>query len=295
MIQVFAQSGAQPVSKPVVPAQPNKEFYGVQELALFRTYSRESFRSAFGREAPPFDPDRPAKHWFDSTADTSHPENVVVYKVAARLANGFWGVRQLVMPASEACSVNLPGAVSYPPYIVKPTLATRTGPGGLIPQPLNAEYLSTYEEAERMRTEVGGSGVVEEIALGGGFGTYFPSSEDRRLWEVVIGGRRVNAGYLLKSRHAQGIGAPGRWDLSGETPVWVPDPPAPTGVDDRRPAREVPVRDLLPNEQLQATLTGVGVVRTDLRQEAGKALGQFTPEDRALLLAIYQAVVAGGQ
>ena len=35
---------------------------------------------------------------------------------------------------------------------------------------------------------------------------------------------------------------------------------------------------------------GVGVVRTDLQQQANEATGQFTPDDRATLQQIYQMI-----
>jgi hypothetical protein len=275
-----------PVSQPVVPPQPPAEFYGVQELALFKTYTRETYRAAFGVEAPPYDPSRIAQTWFDSTADTSRPDNVMVYRIVARDANG-WSVRQLVIPASEAASVNLPGAPRYPPYVVAPSKAVRTAPGGLTPQPVNPDYLSTHSQALELMFEVGGMSIVEEPAMGGGFGIYYPPDEPRRLWHIVIQGRGVNAGLLLKNRNARGVGAPGRWNLSGEEPEWIPDPPPPGGLDDTRPARELPVRDLLPNEVLHSTLMGVVVRRTDLAQPGP---GQFTTQDRAMLEAIYRAV-----
>ena len=74
-----------PVSQPVVPAQPNQELYSVQDLALFKTYSRDSYRAAFGLEAPAYDPARLLKSWFDSTVDVSDPGNVAVYHVVARI------------------------------------------------------------------------------------------------------------------------------------------------------------------------------------------------------------------
>ena len=77
-----------PVSYAMVPAQPDKEFYGLQELALFQSFTRDSYRAKFGVEAPVFDPAKSIKQWFDSAADTSLPENVVVYKVAGRKADG---------------------------------------------------------------------------------------------------------------------------------------------------------------------------------------------------------------
>ena len=280
-----------PVSQPVIPPQPAVEIYGVQDLALFKTHTRDTYRATFGVEAPPYDPSRLTKTWFDSTADTSQPENVSVYKVVARGASGNWIVRQMVIPSAEAAAVNLPGAVRYPPYTAVPTKAVRTAPGDLTPQPVNPDYLSTQAQARRLKVEVGATDVREEPAMSGGFGIAYPAEEGRRLWEVIFKGNGVNAGLLLKNRYTQGIGSPGRWDLSQAEPLWVPDPPAPTGTDDLRSLREVPVRDLLPNEALRATLMGVSVVRTDLLQESAKALGQFTTDDRAILLAIYRAVV----
>src|SRR5205085_6428857 len=67
---------SQPISTPVVPPQPNLPYYGVAELALFKIYTRETYRAAFGIEAPSFDPSRVIKTWFDTTADTSQPDNI---------------------------------------------------------------------------------------------------------------------------------------------------------------------------------------------------------------------------
>jgi hypothetical protein len=53
----------------------------------------------------------------------------------------------------------------------------------------------------------------------------------------------------------------------------------------------MPLRDLLPNEQLYTGLMGIpGVVRIDLEKTADEAGGKFTPDDRATLRMIYQAV-----
>ena len=103
-----------PVSQPVVPAQPSTEFYSIQDLALFKAYSRESYRAAFGVEAAAYDPARLRKSWFDSSVDLSDPDNVAVYRVVAQDQNGNGILRQMVMPAQEAATVNLPGAIQYP-------------------------------------------------------------------------------------------------------------------------------------------------------------------------------------
>jgi hypothetical protein len=272
-----------PVSQPVVPAQPNTEFYNIQDLVLFKTYSRGSYRAAFGVEPAAYDPARVLKSWFDSTVDVSDPGNVAVYHVVAQDQSGNGIFRQMVMPAQEAAMVNLPGTIQYLPYVVPPTLATRGG------STLNAIYLSLESDAQALMTQLGGTGLQQEELPS--YPASYPSNEPRRQWYFVIQGQPVNVGALLLIRNAQGVGAPGHWDVSSPQPVWVPDPPAPTGEDDTRPPRAMPVRDLLPNEQLYTGMMGIlGVVRTDLKKTADEASGVFTPDDRAMLRSIYLAV-----
>jgi hypothetical protein len=272
-----------PVSQPAVPAQPGTAFYPVQDLALFKSYSRESYRAAFGVEAPAYDPARLRKSWFDSTADVSDPKNVAVYRVVAQDQNGNGILRQIVMPAQEAATVNLPGAIQYPPYIVAPTRATRGGSS------MNAIYLSLESDAQALMKELGGDNLQQEELPS--FPATYPAEELRRPWYFLLRGQPVNVGALLLGRNAQGVGAPGHWDVSSPEPVWVPDPPGPTGADDTRPPRDMPVRDLLPNERLYTGSMGIpGVERTDLQQTADETSGKFTPDDRATLRMIYQAV-----
>ena len=215
--------------------------------------------------------------------DLSDPDNVAVYHVVAQDQNGNGILRQIVMPAQEAATVNLPGAIQYPPYVVAPTFATRGGSS------LNAIYLSLESDARALMQELGGDNLQQEDLPS--FPASYPNDELRRPWYFLLQGQPVNVGALLLSRNAQGVGAPGHWDVSSPQPVWVPDPAGPTGADDTRPLREMPVRDLLPNEQLYAGLMGIlGVVRTDLQKTADEASGKFTPDDRATLRMIYQAV-----
>ena len=272
-----------PVSQPVVPAQPSTEFYNIQDLALFKAYSRDSYRAAFGVEAPAYDPARVLKSWFDSTVDVSDPGNVAVYRVVAQDQNGNGILQQMVMPAQEAATVNLSGAIQYAAYVVAPTLATR---GGSVMNPI---YLSLQSDAQALMTELGGANLQQEDLPS--FPATYPSDELRRPWYFLVQGQSVNVGALLLTRNAKGVGAPGHWDVSSPQPVWVPDPPAPTGEDDARPPRAMPVRDLLPNEQLYTGMMGIlGVVRTDLQKTADEASGQFTADDRAMLRMIYLAV-----
>jgi hypothetical protein len=116
-----------PVSLPIVPPQPEKEVYGFVELALFQTYTRETYRAAFGVQAPAWNPSRPPKFWFDSSADASAAGNVAAYRIFAVNSTGTWALQQFVLPAAEAVAINLPGSVTYPPYVIAPTGATRGG------------------------------------------------------------------------------------------------------------------------------------------------------------------------
>ena len=272
-----------PVSQPVVPAQPSTEFYNIQDLVLFKAYSRDSYRAAFGVEAPAYDPARVLKTWFDSTVDVSNPGDVAVYRIVAQTKDGNGILQQMVMPAQEAATVNLPGAVQYAPYMVTPTLATR---GGSVMNPI---YLSLESDARALMTELGGANLQQEDLPS--FPASYPSNEPRRAWYFLTQGQSINVGALLLMSNAKGVGAPGHWDISSPQPLWVPDPPAPTGEDDTRPPRAMPVRDLMPNEQLYTGMMGIlGVVRTDLQKTADEASGQFTPDDRAMLRSIYLAV-----
>ncbi len=271
------------VSEPVTPPQPDLEVYGVQELALFNTYKRDTYLAAFGIQAPAWDPTRLTKTWFDSTVDTSDPANTVTYQIVATDPANIWVVTPMTMPAQEAATVNLTGAVAYPPYVVAPTDATR---GGAV---LNPVYLSLESQAQAFMAEFGAVTLLDEGATPV-FPAVYPPDEPRRLWDIVISGLAVNVGALVLAMNAGGVGAPGAWDTTGSQPAWVPAPAAPTGLNDVRPPRPMPVRALLPNEQLQTGLMGVSVVRTDLQQQADEQAGQFTPDDRATLQQIYGIV-----
>jgi hypothetical protein len=135
----------------------------------------------------------------------------------------------------------------------------------------------------------GATGLVDEGATTF-YPIAYPPDDLRRSWAILLNGHQQNVGELLAGRNAQGVGSPGRWDTSQRFAVWVPDPPAPTGLDDPRPPRPLPVRDLLPNEIIQTGLMSVSVARTDLQQESAKQSGAFLPDDRRTLEGIYDIV-----
>jgi hypothetical protein len=271
------------ISVPVTPPEPNLLAYGIQELSLFTSYTRDSYLAAFGVQAPAWDPTRVRKSWFDSTVDTSSPTNVAVYNFAAPNAVNVYAIQQMVLPASDAATVNLPGAITYPTYVVASSDATRAGVG------LNPNYLSLESDAQTLMTTLGGTQLIDE-GLGTAFPTVYPLDEPRRLWAVLFNGLPLNAGLLLLMQNANGIGAPGRWDTSTGDPTWIPAPAPPTGLNDTRTPRPMPCRSLLPNEEFQNGLMGVSIVRTDLQNQQNQQAGEFTPDDRATLQQIFNII-----
>ena len=268
-----------PTSVPVVPAQPVQANYGTSQLELFQTFTRDSYLAAFGVQAPVWDPSRVPKYWFDSTVDASVTANVTYTVVNASLAT----LQQLVIPATEAATVNIPGVFTYPPYVISPTSATKGG------APVVASWLSLQSQAQAFMALFGGSNLVD-AGITPINPIVYPADEPRRMWNFTVHGIPINAGMLLASEYSHGIGSPGQWDLSSGSPVWIAAPPAPTGLDDIRTPRPVPIRSLLPGEQLIASplgLGGVTVVRTDVPPELG---GGYTVADRILMQQIYTIV-----
>jgi hypothetical protein len=125
--------GAQ-VSAPVVPVQPDRDQYGVSDIALFNAYqSRAQYKAAFGKEAAEFDPGRRPKTWFDSTVDLSDPEADVCYKVVKVAKDGNPAVSLSCMPAFEAATVNLIPDTIIPAGRLTEEMLARTRPQREIP------------------------------------------------------------------------------------------------------------------------------------------------------------------
>ncbi len=269
-------------SPPLIPPQPSQASYGVDALELFKTYSRDSFQAAFGVQAPAWNAAYPPKAWFDSSVDPTQAGATVTYQVIGQDPTGQWVMQNLEMSAAEAAAINLQGSITYPPYAPAASATTRDG------YVVNRIYLTMQADAQALMTTLGGTNLTDDGASKTDPAIY-PPDEQRRIWQFTIGTAVYNAGLLLASEYAQGVGWPGHWDQSRGYPVWVADPPVPTGVNDPRPQVGIPVRALLPNEQL-GTLMGIGpvVIRTDLTPSNTSA--GFTEEDRGTLQQILQMV-----
>jgi hypothetical protein len=277
---MVALSGIVSAQSPVVKPQPNEKTYSVTELYLFKTYTRESYEKTFGVQPPPFDSTKPIKTWFDSTVTTP----TVSYQTLD--LNSLKNVT-LVLKKEDAAAVNLPGAYRYSPYIVKPSeCLSQSTSAPTPPAPVNPTYLSTRLEAEALASEVGGS-VVLATDPGGSMESFLvscPNTDNRNVWEVQFKTSRVLAGQLMLAKNAKGIGAPGFWDLSGPSPVWVSKEPVVTSSNYMR----IPVRSLLPNEKYNQTPFGLFITRTDL--DGPNGTGGFLLSDRAMLEEILKIV-----
>src|ERR1035441_2465220 len=51
-----------------VPAMPNAPLYPISSLYLYQTWTRASYKEAFGVQPPPFDATKPVKEWFATDA-----------------------------------------------------------------------------------------------------------------------------------------------------------------------------------------------------------------------------------
>lgn len=261
---------------PTPQLQPTAPNYGTNVLAVLPNYTRASYQAAFGKQAPAFDMNLPAKTWFDSTQDCSSPTKTVTYN-KLNLAGNIATESAFTIPACQASKVNLPGSVTYPPYVVAPSQVTQN-PGG---QGVNPNYLSTSDQAAAVVAEIGDSTIrVSQQAMA--FYTYnFPANEPRRFFVLNA---LCNVGIMELQRNANGIGYPGHWVAGNGCWDWVNDPAAPDGSASTLAPTPQPVRALYANESFTSTLMGAQITRSDVANpNAPSSAGGFTDADRAAL------------
>ena len=235
-----------------------KAFYPISELYRFELFDRDSYKAKFGSQAPPYDPSRRIKRWFDPQAP-GEMYNYYRYRYFDFDAREF---RDAEITVGEARTINLPGRYDWGKYEVHPTPAMIVGPPPSVPQKLNPELLSDRADAEYFAASWKGE-VVEDSPKEGPFRIDW-FNETRRIYEIRMpDGQQYNVGLLLKAWHSAGYGAPGKWEMTPFGPVWKPDPQY-DGSNDCRPEVPVPCRELGPNEELHITPFGVTVYRTDV-------------------------------
>ena len=277
-----------PTSTPVVPVQPNAAAYGIAALNLFQVFNRTSYLAQFGVQAPAYNPALPLKGWFDTMAVSGNATYNCISGSNPPLFGSF------TIPASEASAINLPGDYNYPVYAPTPTtVATQTFAGTT--QGIGTANLCQYADAVTLAQVIGGPNALAPTEPTYP-GTMNWGSETRRMWCVMVAGQSLMAAPLLAQMWANGIGAPGSWDLSTPSaPKWTPTPDPDWST---LPVCPTPVRALLPNEQLQAGPLGIGVevVRTDMQPSGGGAGatgsgGGLTAQQAAQLQAVFNWVM----
>jgi len=298
-------------SLPIVQPQPNQEFYAVELLNLFQTYTRAQFEAA-GGPLIPFDPTRPEQDWWDDTYAATAPTQSVSYNALVAGAGGTTAIGSFTQTAAQMATPNFKGLPNYPPWAPAPTAAVYNHSAPATASPVDPKDLSTAAQAQAMLTELGGTSIVDTgatsvIVPNVGqivFPVTYPSGDPRRLFAVVLSnGKLFNVGQALAEKYADGIGAPGSWvvdatqtsGLSWQA-IAVPDGSASTAA-----ALPVPCRALLANEQLVTSPVGLGfqatqIQRTDLIPAAAPVAGASATDPVLLdvqtkVTALYNLIV----
>lgn len=271
----------------------------------FPQYTRGSFQTAAGIQAPPWNPAYPIKDWFDPDAVDGVDSSYQVWNgsvVSPELIT-------LTIPGAEARTVNLPGTPTFQKYAIAPTVATKQVHfAGLAfsPMAVDPSTLSTRVDADRLAA-IAGAAVVDPTAAPNQFLIFTWGGETRRPYVLMPGGvtgdptaAGQNVGKLLASVNAAGLGSPGHWDpiqRSKSVLVWVPET-APSGLDVTARVPEpmfLGAGEKLVSLQLGVTFTAVILVAGETLPGAGEpaaiAGDGFEAQDRMMLTAVYDAVL----
>lgn len=280
---------------PVIQPQPNQAAYGLDVLKLAKEYDRAGYSAAFGVDPPTYDPSKPTKTW---TLQVSDPYTYISFVVTGLALPDR---RAFMLSAADALAVNMPGAHSYPVYVVEPTGAKTIDQGiGITLSPVPPEELSTHNQALKLAADFGmNSDAIEDGSLRVGFfTTIYPATELRRRWMIKFKGTDILVGKLLVEKYANGVPdaqgkeAPGVWNLDGPEPNWISGVISPANLPAPNPSQAVPMRDLLSNEKFNVALTGVEIVRTDLGTVNQNPAGSGLTGDQDAVLRRIDANVA---
>lgn len=270
--------------------QPTADSYQTANLMLCEYaetggWTRALYYARTGQQAPPRDTGRQIKRWADSSVAHLPAGQLVSYKVLRTDESGKLAVMGMTITAGEAAAFNLPGVYTYPRYTIEPTKALVVSPDGQT-TPLSPAYLTTEDEAKKLAAEIGSTAPTENKPTGA-FSDYFPPEEPRRAWVTIWKGAELQCSIYVAMKYANGIGAPGHWNLDGPAPAWVSEVNK-TGAMDTRPEVLIPVRALKANEEIRCTPFGCLVFRTDrgAGTSTGQAAGGLTAGQDALLKRI---------
>jgi hypothetical protein len=169
-----------------LPALPYPK-YGLENLYLFPYYqTRDAYRAATGQIAPPFNPNRPPKYWFDPKAADSLRRSVVYDPVLGVAANGAPLADNDGKPMLDLLVINKDeaAAVNIPPKGVDPATGTAYSnvPGADVPEvPVPLRPLEPNEE---LFFDFGGVVAVKNLALFPALEAGF-TSQDRALLQAI--------------------------------------------------------------------------------------------------------------
>ena len=194
---------------------PSLNLTPISALYLFAVYlTRAGYLAVTGNQAPPFDPTKPVKNWFDP-APNGQPY-LMFDTAAGKLIT-------MPLPVSIAATVNLPGTYNYPAFVETPTDATQNClVSEIAPTPIDPATLCLVPEAQAIAKAIaflfpGKTVTVAQQAYGMFYGV-FPKDELRRQWCILVNGvSPYGAGFdlhaktLILKRDSAGVGAPQRW------------------------------------------------------------------------------------
>jgi hypothetical protein len=299
-------------SLPIEQAQPNQEFYGLDVLNLFESYTRAQFEAA-GGPLIPFDPARPEQDWWDDTYAAVAPTQSVRYNAVVSGAGGTAAIGSFTQTAAQMATPNFKGLPNYPKWTPAPTRAVYNHAAPSTTSAVDPKDLSTAGQAQALLAELGGTSIVD---IGANsvtipnigqivFPVTYPPDDARRLFAVVLSsGKLFNVGKALAEKYSAGMGAPGSWvadgaQISGLS--WQATAVADGSTSTASPL-PVPCRALLANERLATSLIGglgfqtTQIQRTDLIPVATPASGGSGTDPvlldiQAKVTALYNLIV----
>ena len=295
-------------SLPIEHPQPTREFYGLDVLNLFETYTRAQFEAA-GGPLIPFDPARAEQNWWDDTYAAVAPTQIVRYNAVVWGSGGTAAIGSFTQTAAQMATPNFKGLPHYSKWSPAPTRAVFNHAAPSTTSPVDPKDLSTAEQAQALLAELGGTSIVDTGANSVTlpnigqivFPVTYPPEDSRRLFAVVLsGGMLFNVGQALAEKYTAGMGAPGSWmpDATQAGGLIWQTRAVPDGSASNAPALPPPCRALLANERLLTSLIGglgfqtTQIQRTDLTSAGGEGGADPVLMDiQAKVTALYNLIV----
>ncbi len=276
-ISAFAQA---PLARP----EPAAQSYSTDELSLFPTYTRATYKSAFGKDAPAFDITKAPKFWFDSTEKTG----TVNYKVLTGV-----NITPLALPAADASNVNIPpdSQPQMPPVFVVVDSGKRFTSVPGVDDFLQNKIWQLESAALTQTTPIDPAALVAQLAPAAAYVCGWQQQNDSTFHQGTdpsCATQSVVVGKYTPILQTWAQSAATVQDLMGV----VPGTPCKFCDAIARSAVSMPIRPLFPDEKvtIASMMGGVLVVRTAPAPPVQVQGGTFTDADRAMLQSIFKAL-----